>query len=408
MELPPGVFGGGGLGGYMQRLGQTGGVITSMFDTPDQQNARAMYQALAPVMGPQKAMLAIMNPQAYKLAYPDNKPEVIGNGYVYQPDKGIYRAYEPDDKIPNGFRKADASKGETGMLHFMEGGPNDPTVMRQAALNKGPQTLGHGGEITNVTLGPDGKPVVEVLHKNEEQGAALSDDDARFMAQQYVATMDPKIISNVGRGAQGAANVVKFRKMVREEADKQGLDGAALGQRALDYEADKSAARTLGTQEGRMSAASVEAQGAIQLARQASAKVPRGNFVPVNKALQFYESNTGDPAIRQFGAANNTLINTFTRAINPTGVSTNDAREHARELLRTADSPAAYEAILQQFDQEIEMAHKSPALAREMIRKEREARLKGVAPSPINAPADNGSKGTTVNVGGSTYTVMEH
>ncbi len=61
------------------------------------------------------------------------------------------------------------------------------------------------------------------------------------------------------------------------------------------------------------------------------------------------QANTGDPALKQFVAANNTIINTFARAISPTGSPTVSDKEHAREMLSTADSPEAYAAVLQQM-----------------------------------------------------------
>src|SRR6185437_2871955 len=113
----------------------------------------------------------------------------------------------------------------------------------------------------------------------------------------------------------------------------------------------------------------------------ASDAVPRGNFVPVNKAIQAYQEGTSDPAFRAFGSANTTIINTYARAINPNGVGTVADKEHARQMLSTADGPAAYKAVLDQLDKEIEMAHKSPAQARAGFKQEREQQLNGATPA---------------------------
>jgi hypothetical protein len=63
-QLPP-AFGGGG---YMDRLANGGGLISSLFgDSGQQQNLSAQFQALKTAgLSPQNAMLAVMNPEAGK------------------------------------------------------------------------------------------------------------------------------------------------------------------------------------------------------------------------------------------------------------------------------------------------------------------------------------------------------
>jgi hypothetical protein len=61
--LPP-AFGGSG---YLDRLNNGGGLIGSMLgDTAQQKNLKAQYDAMVPLLGPQKAMLAVLNPEAGK------------------------------------------------------------------------------------------------------------------------------------------------------------------------------------------------------------------------------------------------------------------------------------------------------------------------------------------------------
>lgn len=142
-----------------------------------------------------------------------------------------------------------------------------------------------------------------------------------------------------------------------------------------------------------MAAAAYEAQGALQLGLEASAAVPRSSFVPLNRAMQMVQANTGDPALKQFVTANNTIVNTFARAISPTGSPTVSDKEHAREMLSTADSPEAYAAVLQQMQKEIDMAHKAPEQARRGLETERQAAKRGgqaqppvMVPNPVQAP----------------------
>jgi hypothetical protein len=59
-ELPPALGG----GGYLDRVRGGGGLITSLFgESPQQQNLKAQYNALVPILGQQKATLAVLNPE---------------------------------------------------------------------------------------------------------------------------------------------------------------------------------------------------------------------------------------------------------------------------------------------------------------------------------------------------------
>lgn len=78
-QLPPALGGqSGGFGGAAQGLmanahngpigmllGGLGGAMG--MESPEKQNLRAQYQSLVPMLGPQKAMLAVMNPEAGKI-----------------------------------------------------------------------------------------------------------------------------------------------------------------------------------------------------------------------------------------------------------------------------------------------------------------------------------------------------
>lgn len=76
--------------------------------TMAQQNLKAQYDSLVPVLGPQKAMLAVMNPEAGKALFEQFKPhqpQSLGDGWVlpYGSNKAV-RLYEPD-KTPDMVRQ---------------------------------------------------------------------------------------------------------------------------------------------------------------------------------------------------------------------------------------------------------------------------------------------------------------
>jgi hypothetical protein len=65
--LPPAL---GGIGSALGRIGSPDGLIARLTGNDSrsvaQQNLKAQYEALVPIVGPQKAMLAVMNPEAGK------------------------------------------------------------------------------------------------------------------------------------------------------------------------------------------------------------------------------------------------------------------------------------------------------------------------------------------------------
>ena len=85
------------------------------------------------------------------------------------------------------------------------------------------------------------------------------------------------------------------------------------------------------------------------MARQSSELVARSGFLPFGKAEMMFNNQTNDPAMRQFVAANNSLVNVYARAISPYGVPTVSDKEHAREMLSTAYDNKSYNAVLDQI-----------------------------------------------------------
>jgi hypothetical protein len=119
-SLPPAF---GGAGSVLGRLGNPDGLIAKLTgnDTRSvaQQNLKAQYDALVPVLGQQKAMLAVMNPEAGKIL--------------------LAQALE---KKKYGFHKMD-----------------DGTLVRTDELS-GKADLAYGDTTKQGTLaGPDGKPI---------------------------------------------------------------------------------------------------------------------------------------------------------------------------------------------------------------------------------------------------------
>ncbi|QPF87038.1 tail fiber domain-containing protein [Bradyrhizobium genosp. L] len=258
-----------------------------------------------------------------------------------------------EDKTPSGYRQKD-----DGSYEPIPGGPADPEIIRKAAEAK-------------------------------RSNAALVDDDtADFLAERVLAG-DTRALVGFGRGAQGPENLAKVQALVAAKARERGMDASDILNQVAVQSGNTAAQRTFGTQTARMAVNATEAQGAIELGRAASSAVPRTNWVPVNKAIQAYQSGTSDPALAKFGAANLAIINTYARAISPTGVPTVNDKQHAEHLLSTATGPDAYNAVLDQMNEEIKIAHAAPQKAKQEIEDIRKGKKStpDKAASPSSAPA---------------------
>lgn len=198
--------------------------------------------------------------------------------------------------------------------------------------------------------------------------AALHKDDLKLMAEQYLAG-DKSVFQNLGRGAQGSKNVVALRAEIQAMAKERGLSGADIAAGLTQFTGEQAAARTAGTKATNVELAAAEAQKTIGIAKQLSDQLPRTEFVPVNRAIQAAQTNTGDPKVIAFGAAINTVVNAYARAISPSGTPTVSDKEHARQMLSTANTKAQFDAVINVMNQEMAAARKAP---REVMESQRE------------------------------------
>ena len=191
----------------------------------------------------------------------------------------------------------------------------------------------------------------------------LPDETVALMAQQYMAG-DTSVMQNLGRGAQGAQNIIKLRNEIARQTTGQGRGGADLAAQNAEYFGTKAGQRTAGTRIANVEMAANEAESLIPLAREASAAVARSGLLPFGKAQVMFDNQTNDPALRQFAAANNALVNVYSRAISPSGVPTVADKEHAREMISTAMNDKSYQAVLNQMQKEITAARSAPQAVR--------------------------------------------
>lgn len=221
--------------------------------------------------------------------------------------------------------------------------------------------------------GPDGTPVYQprsaaigqpVGSTSIAGSGSFSPETLKFTAQQYLAG-DRQAAQGFARSATAR---IALQEAIREEAVAQGMSPKDVAAKMADYAGTVAGSRTVGQRAANISLAATEAQEMLGIVKETSDKFSRTKFVPWNIALKAYESGTGEPEIAEFGAAVNALVNTYARAINPTGVPTVSDKEHARAVLNTVQSPAQVNAVLGIINRELEIAKKAPATVREATR----------------------------------------
>lgn len=217
---------------------------------------------------------------------------------------------------------------------------------------------------------------------NPEDGL-LSGDAVTSMANRILAG-EKNVTTGLGRGAQGAENI----KRVQEEIARRNPEAGAILGKQIEALGQGAEARTLGTQEANAVSAGTEALGALNIGREQSAKLSRGKYVPVNMAIQAWQKGTSNPELASFGRAMHTIANTYARAVNPKGLPHEKVVEDTVKSLSSAQGPEALNAMLDVMEQEINMAQKSPAQARQTLKSLREGNTPATtSPTRQNFPS---------------------
>ena len=277
-----------------------------------------------------------------------------------------------EDKTPAGYRQKD-----NGDYEAIPGGPADPAVLKAAAEAK------------------------------RTANAVLDDDTIHDMAGQYLAG-DRTVMQNLGRGAQGAENIVKLRQAIAAQAREAGVDPKGIVNAFNEQAGALAGQRTVGARAANISLAANEANNMIPIALEASEKLPRTQYMPWNQMVQAVQKGSSSPELASFVAATNSLVNSYVRAVSPSGVPTDSMRQHAYDMLNAAQGPEAYKAVVATMQKEMQAALQAPGQVKAELRKGNDptaaAMPSGGAPAAPAPPASG--KPATVIQNGHTYTLQ--
>jgi hypothetical protein len=341
------------------------GFQTGQRQDPDAQASNATMRALqAKGIDPGIIQAAMANPEIMKQLVATNfgprTVQSLGEGYVYDPRSGkAVRVYEPDDKIPAGFRKTDA-----GNLEPIPGGPADLAYVKQKSgqekASNGYLSVGKGGAVLKLgddgkpVIGPDGKPVVLFNNGGGDAKRMLSDEGADLIAERYL-NGEKGLMTGFGRSP---ADMAEVQNRVASKAKERGLDASQILSNINNEIGAQSAARKSGGIIALNETYATQTEKAIDIAEKASSDVSRGNWVPVNKAIQAFQEGHSDPKLAALGQALETLTQEYARAVGGGHGTVSDKME-AREYLSRAQSHEALVARLNVMRNEIKRAREA-------------------------------------------------
>lgn len=255
-------------------------------------------------------------------------------------EKNYTMAFGAVDKMAEAQVKA---QGAVDKLTGLRGTQRDETISKIDALNNNPDMLARL---------PD-KDYLQLKGAAQALGVTLNDKPAQTTSVQSA-------VNEVGTYKANPQTVLSRMPPQDRQAFWNLLTEQYPDWSQQTYNAQntggQSGARTEATRAANLDIIINSAKAAIPQALAASAALPRGEFVPVNKAIQSYQAGTSNPQLTAFAIANLQLAELWARAMNPTGVMREGDRELALSKLSTATSPEAYkvaiDSVLQAINRE--------------------------------------------------------
>jgi hypothetical protein len=178
---------------------------------------------------------------------------------------------------------------------------------------------------------------------------ALSDDAAGLVADMFLGGNRQAV---VGYG-RSPANQTKIQNAIAEKAKALGLNGPMVNAMQAVFQGEMQGQRTLGARAANMEVAANEVNLMAPLALEASSKVDRTQYPALNDVILSAEKGTGGENVVQFGLAANSLIYTYAKFLNPTGIPTDADKARSAEILSTAWSKGQFSAAIDQIKREI-------------------------------------------------------
>jgi len=292
----------------------------------------------------------------------NRRGEVIASNPKAEKENKLFGTVTPSDFTPESLNTFAQTKKYSDLV---------PNVKPEAFKAPPFRTIMQDGNEIQQEFQKDGtwKEVGRGARFKPESEMPLDAAVVNMLADQAL-TGDTSVFTGMGSGTQGAKNRLAIRQVMNQKMLANGLSGKDIAAANAEFFGAKAGERTLGVRGANVELAASEFQNILPLAQQASTQVARSGLLPFGKVQVMFDEQTNDPNLRQFAAANNGVVNTYARAISPTGIPNVSDKEHARKLLSTAMNNESYQATLNMLNQEIAAARKSPSQVRADMRGE--------------------------------------
>jgi hypothetical protein len=244
-------------------------------------------------------------------------------------------------------------------------------IMSQAGASASDLTTRRGQNMTDARA----RENIDIARQRlAKDGAALDASENAALSKAIIdGRLDPNRVN--GRNAKILATTL----MANPNANLLELSVSASGATAAE--------RSLATQTAKMSTAANEANQMVDVVRGLSDKVDRTEFPTINAITNAVSKGTGGKEIVQLNTSINALVNSYARAISPTGNPTVSDKNHAREVINAAYSNGQMGAILDIMQQEMSIARKSASTASTELKESREAARGRSSEPAVAAPS---------------------
>ena len=197
--------------------------------------------------------------------------------------------------------------------------------------------------------------IAKVESGAKQAQATLSDETTDRIAEQFLAG-DKTALQGLGysNSGSGIANRTKVQEAITRMAAAQGWKGSDIEAKIAEYTGLMSSERSIGTRTAAMDIAANEVKNMAPLALSASEKVNRTKYPNLNSVILAAEKGTGDEDVVRIGLAANSLIYTYSKFLNPTGIPTDADKAKATEILSTAWSKGQFKSAIDQIKKEIQ------------------------------------------------------
>ena len=215
--------------------------------------------------------------------------------------------------------------------------------------------------------------------RSDKESALLPPETIHQMAFQAWQG-DKSVFQNLGRGVQGAANIVALRNEVARLGAEQGRAPGELASMNAYFAGTTREQAAIGQRSGAAKFALSEVVPVARLSSEAYAKLPRGQFRPINHLVNAAQIQFSSPEQAASYTADLGLAVAYARALNPNGIPREADIKSAERRINQAQSQGAHEAVVQQILSEVEAINKGADVAR--------------TPPPLSGPAAGGGRGS--------------